>query len=495
MGVVVMRVLSLLLLLVVLCVLAVGAEGDMDRVAVIELKGIVDHLMLTSLKRRMAEAREEGAKAFILSITTYGGYLQDADEIVDFISEQDERIVAYVKHRALSAGTLIALASGEMFLAPDSIIGDCGPLLPAGFTMSEQERIKAVSYIVTRLKELARRGGYPEALAVGMADSEVIVYSLVVKKDGEERNVFVLDDELQSSIAEWEDRGWSVVAQGIVKGEGSLLLLDTQKAVSFGFCSGVAEDEVALAAELGFPESALIRTKLHWLERLASFITSTPPLLLLLLVVGGLLLYTEFKIPGFGLPGILGILCLSLVFFSAYLGHLASVIELLMIVAGVLLILLEVLVIPGFGVAGISGILLLLAGFILSLQEFTLPKSVFEVEVLKTNFMVVFGSIVVMGIGIALMSRYLPKSKRFERLLILTPAPAEEVHGTAAPQSHLVRVGDVGVTETPLRPAGKARFGDKLVDVTTEGGFVDAGERVSVVETTSNRVVVRREEG
>lgn len=486
-----MRAFSLFSMLVIGVVMLGGGEAG-GKVAVIELRGVVDHLMLTSLKRRVTEAREGGAEVFILTITTYGGYLQDADEIIDFIGEQDGKVVAYVKRRALSAGTLIALGCGKMYLAPDSIIGDCGPLLPSGFMMSEEERIKAVSYIVTRLKELSRRAGYPEAVAVGMADSDAVVYSLTVSKGGEERKVFVLEKELQNTIADWEENGWTVVAQSLIKPRKSLLLLDARRAVSFNFCSGVAEDETSLASMLGYPESAIIRVKLHWLEKFASFVTSTPPLLLLLLVVGGLLLYTEFKMPGFGLPGILGILCLSLVFLSTYLGHLASVIELLMIIAGVILILLEILVIPGFGVTGISGILLLLLGLVLSLQEFTFPKSVFEVEVLKTNFMVVFGSIIVIGIGIALMSRYLPKSRRFEKLLVLTPAAVEDVHGTAAPQSHLVERGDVGVTETPLRPAGKARFGGRLIDVTAEGEFIEEGERVSVVETSSNRIVVRR---
>jgi membrane-bound serine protease (ClpP class) len=51
-------------------------------------------------------------------------------------------------------------------------------------------------------------------------------------------------------------------------------------------------------------------------------------------------------------------------------------------------------------------------------------------------------------------------------------------------------VGRVGVALTALRPAGRAEFGETLLDVVTEGGFVPKGERVKVLEVRGNRVVV-----
>ena len=52
-------------------------------------------------------------------------------------------------------------------------------------------------------------------------------------------------------------------------------------------------------------------------------------------------------------------------------------------------------------------------------------------------------------------------------------------------------VGQEGVALTPLRPAGMARFGDRKVDVVSEGEVVDPDSRVRVVEVKGNRVVVR----
>jgi len=53
-------------------------------------------------------------------------------------------------------------------------------------------------------------------------------------------------------------------------------------------------------------------------------------------------------------------------------------------------------------------------------------------------------------------------------------------------------VGREGVTLTPLRPAGVARFGDARVDVVAMGEMIEKDRRVKVVEVKGNRVVVRR---
>ncbi len=50
--------------------------------------------------------------------------------------------------------------------------------------------------------------------------------------------------------------------------------------------------------------------------------------------------------------------------------------------------------------------------------------------------------------------------------------------------------GQHGVATTPLRPAGKAQFGDLRVDVTTRGEMIDGGRPVTVVRVEGNRVFV-----
>ncbi len=58
-----------------------------------------------------------------------------------------------------------------------------------------------------------------------------------------------------------------------------------------------------------------------------------------------------------------------------------------------------------------------------------------------------------------------------------------------------VRVGEVGVARTILRPAGKAEFGAALVDVVTDGEFVDRGAKVRVTLVEGDRVLVESANG
>jgi membrane-bound serine protease (ClpP class) len=45
---------------------------------------------------------------------------------------------------------------------------------------------------------------------------------------------------------------------------------------------------------------------------------------------------------------------------------------------------------------------------------------------------------------------------------------------------------------TALRPSGKVRIGEDLLDVVTEGEFIERGAPVVVFEISGNRVIVAR---
>jgi membrane-bound serine protease (ClpP class) len=52
-------------------------------------------------------------------------------------------------------------------------------------------------------------------------------------------------------------------------------------------------------------------------------------------------------------------------------------------------------------------------------------------------------------------------------------------------------LGESGVTLSSLRPSGRVQFGDRYVNVVSEGGWIDVGVTVDVVEVAGNRIVVR----
>ena len=141
-----------------------------------------------------------------------------------------------------------------------------------------------------------------------------------------------------------------------------------------------------------------------------------------------------------------------------------------LLIAGYLLLALEVFVVPGFGVPGIAGLLCLIISCGLALRYFG-----------------VFG-------GGGLVAGVITLTTVMAVLFPRTPFGRWTVHRkdlrTAKTEVIELTVGDRGVSETVLRPAGIARFGDRRESVVTRGEFIDAGIPVTVVEVEGLRVVV-----
>ncbi|MCH7704726.1 MAG: NfeD family protein, partial [Planctomycetes bacterium] len=88
-----------------------------------------------------------------------------------------------------------------------------------------------------------------------------------------------------------------------------------------------------------------------------------------------------------------------------------------------------------------------------------------------------------------LLGRFLPRSAAFAMFAPANPMPSEVQ--LEDPYQGTARVGDMGVAISTLRPAGKARFGSVVVDVVTQGDYLDPNARLEVIERRGNRVVVR----
>ena len=195
--------------------------------------------------------------------------------------------------------------------------------------------------------------------------------------------------------------------------------------------------------------------------------------------------------PGFGVPGVLAIVSFSLFFWSKYAAGSASALEIILFVVGLLLLALEIFVIPGFGVTGVAGILCMLAAIVLAMNAFFLPTTGREMDRFATAVWTLTLSLVAF-VGLAITAaRLLPSAPVLGRI-VLRPPTRDEVTPTHGPERVRADVGEQGVVSTTLRPAGKARFGDRYVDVVAEGEFLDPGTPVHVVRVHGNRIVVKR---
>ena len=140
---------------------------------------------------------------------------------------------------------------------------------------------------------------------------------------------------------------------------------------------------------------------------------------------------------------------------------------------------------------------LFLAGLSLILAEVFFPGVVMGLIGLAALIVgIAFGYRHAVGLGVALtvigglaIPGFLLLWVKFAgpALAIKTHVPDDE----EARESKEVLIGQEGVAMTTLRPAGVAQFGDRRVDVVTDGEIIDAETRVTAVDVRGNRVIVR----
>ena len=205
-------------------------------------------------------------------------------------------------------------------------------------------------------------------------------------------------------------------------------------------------------------------------------------------IIGLVALYFEMSSPGLGMGILIAGLCFALFFWSRFLGGTADWLEIVLFLAGLGFLALELFVLPGFGIAGLSGMLLLGASLILASQDFVIPHTGQQLATLLTTLSVLTASMLIFFVLATVMSRYFGSMPILNRLMLQPPAAhAEQPEGKAADEPAL---GDLGVADSALRPAGRARFGHRMLDVMTDGEFIDRGCRVEIVRISGRRVFV-----
>ena len=453
-----------------------------QKIFVVPVSGEVGPAMAAFIERALLEGRKYSDSLFVLELDTFGGRVDSAFQIVDaLLGIPRERTVAFVIKKAISAGALIALSCGSLAMQPATTIGDCAPII---YSNEGPEMLgeKFQSPIRAKFRTLAKRNGYPQVLAESMVSPDMEVYRLEMK-DGTVQYVeaAAYDDFTDREAAKVRSKK-TVVAQG------RLLTIDDREAVEFGF-SGMSVGSVPeLLDKKGIRNYQIIRIAENWSELTARFVTAIAPILLLIGFAG---LYIETQTPGFGFPGILGILCLALVFLSQYMAGLADYTELLILVLGILLLGIEMFVIPGFGISGVTGIALIAAGMILSFQNFIVPdpEIPWEIELLEKNILTVAGSFFGAFLLIFLFFRYgFPGFSR----MIPGPYLSATLAGSRSDMKVSVSAGDLCTVVKPLRPSGTVRIGDELFDVISDGDFITKGQTVIVTEICGNRIMVTR---
>jgi membrane-bound serine protease (ClpP class) len=454
---------------------------EKTKIFIIPVSGDVDPGMAAYVERALKTIQEDSNSVIVFEMDTFGGRVDSALEIVDHITNiPKSKTISYVTNKAISAGALIALASSELAMKHGTTIGDCAPIMMS----SEGPKMmgeKFQSPLRAKFRALAKKNHYPELLAESMVSMDKEVFEIIT---GDKKSY--IDAQDYNDLNETEKKKISSKKTIVAKGE--LLTMDDIEALELGF-SKISTDNIEdMLKKRGYENFEIIRIQESWSETFVRYIGSISSILMM---IGFGALYVEYKSPGFGLPGMIGVLCLGLVFFNQYLVGLAGYTEFLIFLIGILLLAVELFVLPGFGIAGISGLLIIGISMILMLQDFVLPDPTlpWQGEILIKNLTQVFSSFIFAFILSILFFRYVvPNSSGFISGPFLKKT-LKESHADIDKHKNIV-VGDIGLVDTFLRPSGKVSINQKIYDAKSEGEFIEKGMAIKVVKLKNNQIIV-----
>jgi membrane-bound serine protease (ClpP class) len=468
-----------------------GAEAQAEGrgpVYLVDISGEIDLGLAPYLDRVLSDAAADEASAVVVRIDTPGGRLDAALQMRDSLLASSVRTVAFVDSTAFSAGALLALACEEIYMTPAAVMGAATPVLGGTGEVADGKTISAVRSTFEATAEL--RGRDPD-VAGAMVDPEVEV-------------------------------------EGLIEA-GRLLTLTVSQAVGVGYADGVVPTRAALLDDLGLAGAEQVETSPGLAEGLVRLLTN-PVVASLLLTVGVLALIADLASGGVGIGVVVGSSLLGVFFWGHMLAGLAGWEDVALVALGLVLIAVEILVVPGFGVPGILGLASLLAGAFLAMvsRDFDFVSNADLVRaalsVSLTFLAVVVGSAIVLNAlsrgggrsGLVLQARlglgepvtertrggwmrWFDGGARLSRGGIAGDGPggakARTTAGTpsrpsAAPGRSLL--GATGTAGSDLRPSGVAEIEGERVDVVTAGEYVPKGEAIEVVRDDGYRRVVRR---
>lgn len=426
------------------------------KVVVIPVQDAITEPVLYVIRRGLKQAIDNDVKLVVLDMKTPGGAVNVTLEIMEALDKFDGRTVTFVNDEAISAGAIIASVTDDIYFSPKGVMGAAEVVFGTGQDVGDSMKRKLNSYLKGKI----------EAFSAGQQTRSDVLRAM-------------MDPDFEFKIGET-----------VIKPKGELLTLTAATATELHgeppqplLATGVVEDvEALLKQQLAGAAFEITRLEVTWSEKLAQYLTSLAPLLL----AGGLvLLFIEFKTPGFGVFGISGCLLLAIVFFGHYIAGFSGHEPILLFGIGLLLIALEIFIFPGvIFLAGTGGVLLLVA-LVWSMAD------LWPNEPITFSGEIFLGPITSVGMGLLLavvmmivLLRFLPRNWIWDRLVLQASiAGTSQAVQTEAPLTASATdplIGKHGVAVTALFPGGQVEINGVRYEAHLELGMAERGTPVVV---------------
>ena len=400
-------------------------------------------------QKAFEQAKESKADLILIHMNTYGGMLDAADSIRTMILKSDIPVFVFIDNNAASAGALISIACDSIYMHPGANIGAATVVDQSGKPLPD----KYQSYMRSMMRSTAEAKGRDPDIAQAMVDPRIYI-------------------------------------EGITD-TGHVLTFTASEALKYKFCEGIAKSMEEVLELANIEEYEIEEQKLTATDKIIGFLIN--PFvsgILIMIIIGGI--YFELQTPGIGFPIAASVVAALLYFAPLYLEGLAEHWEIVIFIIGVILIAVEIFVVPGFGAPGILGIIFIVAGLTLSMTgNLGLDFSGIELTGILMSFFIV---VIAMFLSLLLsfyFSRKVFTTTIFGHLALDSTQQVNEGF-TSSDNEYKNMVGKKGTAKTILRPAGKVKIEDEIFDATAEAGFIEKGEPVEVTGYQTSQLFVKK---
>ncbi len=470
------------------------------KVAYLPIDGVIDRRRAVYFKRSLAAAQAAGVTHLVVHFTTPGGELGAGMDMLNAalsVPPNKPRLIAFVDDHSLSAGSLVAYGHDEILVTSQALLGDIGVISQGTDGKIEYQPEKIETVVRSLLRSVAQNRHWDEAKMVKMTARNQSLYRFTVPASATDvatpgtspptKDIFIIQDDLGTWLADHPDiKSESKV---LVLGEDRLLSYTARDAVAQGMATALVADLPAVYTRLGVPASAVLDLSPSPTERTAWALAGFAPLLAALAL---LLVFLEFKFPMGGMWLVLAAIAGTGFFVCQFYLDLASSLEVVLIVVGLLLIVAEIFVVPFAGLLAGSGALLVVAGLVLSFMP---TVSQFNPSTEGWNEMAIgavwqsLSAIIVLTAGTILVILALPTLALRTGL-----ADAAAIKGTSAgaiEAEEATLIGQRGIAHTLLRPGGQVRLAGRILGaVSADGAYIAEGAAVEITAVRYGELVV-----